>query len=379
MHEASPFIACAIHQAGILLKTADLGRGHSIGLSAATFEILRVIVRGLYDKPFCESLFLDTAQAACAVMDAQYFSLFLLQQTGSAMPIFFSNNPPDFVPVYLSVSNDDFLIRGVIETGTSCVLMRMNAYDVPENRKFIDAVQRARPISDVAYLPLMHGGTLWGYFAAARADLGRPAFSDDELHAFRFITSFIQDAFERSIAPPWTAGDEACLDFDGNILAAGDSIRAALTAVLGDPESKLGSTGSENKARLRTVLREYLLGSPRPGRDRLILSDGHVSISLVFSKYNPTGIALLRKDVPCVSVHLVDEAPRLSSSAGTDAFSLSPRERQVVRGIFACKSNKAIAAELRIDESTVKRYTHNIYEKTGFKTRVELVLGLPPP
>ena len=192
-------------------------------------------------------------------MDAQYFSLFLLQQTGSATPIFFSNNPPDFVPVYLSVSNDDFLIRSVVETGASCVLKRMHAYDVPGNRNFIDAVQKARPISDVAYLPLIHGGTLWGYFAAARADLGRSAFSDEELHAFRFITSFIQDAFERSIAPPWTAGDEAYLDFDGNILAAGDRISAAFKPLLGERVMKLGSTCSDHKARLPACV-------PRIGR-----------------------------------------------------------------------------------------------------------------
>jgi DNA-binding CsgD family transcriptional regulator len=350
-----------------------------MSLSPATFEILRVIIRRLYDAPFCESLFNETAKAACAVMDAQYFSLFLLQQAGSAAPLFFSNNPPDFVPVYLSVSKDDFLIRGVIETGGSCVLKRMHDYDVPENRKFIDAVQRARPISDVAYLPLMRGDTLWGYFAVARADLGRPAFSDEELHVFRFITSFIQDAFERSIAPPWAAEDEAYLDFEGNVLAAGDRIGAALKNLLGDPCIKLGSARSMHQSRLRAALREFLLGAPRPGMDRLRLSDGQVSVSLAFSLHNPTGIVLFRKDVPCASVRLVDEAPRLSGASGLDAFPLSARERQVVRGIFACKSNKAIAADLRIDESTVKRYTHNIYEKTGFKTRVELVLGLPPP
>jgi len=38
--------------------------------------------------------------------------------------------------------------------------------------------------------------------------------------------------------------------------------------------------------------------------------------------------------------------------------------------------NKEIAQELGVDESTIKRHTHNIFEKTGFHSRVELVLGL---
>jgi len=48
----------------------------------------------------------------------------------------------------------------------------------------------------------------------------------------------------------------------------------------------------------------------------------------------------------------------------------------VVRGIYQAQSNKVIAFSLGIDESTVKRHTHNIYEKTGLRSRVELVQNL---
>ncbi len=352
-----------------------------MGLSAASFELLRAIVRRLYERPFCEAVFQETAKAACAVMDAQYFSLFLLQQPRNARPLFLSNNPPDFIPVYLSVAKEDFLIRDVIETGGPCVLRRMHAYDVLENRNFIAAVQSARPISDVAYLPLMLNGSLWGYFAAGRAGLGRLAFSDDELHAFRFICSFIEDAFVRALAPPPTAEDEACLDFEGNVLASGARMREALEALFGERGARLGSAREERRSRLRVAIRAFVLEAPRPGGDRLCLEAGQRSFLLALSRVAPVpsaeGTPILRRDAPCVTLRLLPLAVASRDEPGANAFSLSPRERQVVDGIFACKSNKAIAAELRIDEATVKRYTHNIYEKTGFKTRVELVLGLP--
>jgi DNA-binding NarL/FixJ family response regulator len=58
-------------------------------------------------------------------------------------------------------------------------------------------------------------------------------------------------------------------------------------------------------------------------------------------------------------------------------WQFTARELEVLDGIYAGKSNKEIAAELGVDESTVKRHSHNIYEKTGYRSRVELVLGLP--
>ena len=57
-------------------------------------------------------------------------------------------------------------------------------------------------------------------------------------------------------------------------------------------------------------------------------------------------------------------------------YGLTGRESQVAQEICRGLSNKQIALKLGVDESTIKRHTHNIYEKTGFRSRVELVLGL---
>lgn len=52
---------------------------------------------------------------------------------------------------------------------------------------------------------------------------------------------------------------------------------------------------------------------------------------------------------------------------------LSPREREVLKLVLSDKTNKEIAEELFVSESTVKFHVHNLLQKTGCKTRLELI------
>lgn len=54
--------------------------------------------------------------------------------------------------------------------------------------------------------------------------------------------------------------------------------------------------------------------------------------------------------------------------------SLSARELQVVRAVAAGLRNRVIAEQLGIAEGTVKLHLHNIYEKLGIDSRLELML-----
>jgi DNA-binding NarL/FixJ family response regulator len=53
---------------------------------------------------------------------------------------------------------------------------------------------------------------------------------------------------------------------------------------------------------------------------------------------------------------------------------LSGRELQVVRAVAAGLRNRVIAEQLGIAEGTVKLHLHNIYEKLGLDSRLELML-----
>ncbi len=65
------------------------------------------------------------------------------------------------------------------------------------------------------------------------------------------------------------------------------------------------------------------------------------------------------------------------------AGSLTEREIDIVRSVAGGQRNREIAARLGIREGTVKIHLHNVYEKLGISSRVELALlaqgwGLSP-
>lgn len=60
----------------------------------------------------------------------------------------------------------------------------------------------------------------------------------------------------------------------------------------------------------------------------------------------------------------------------TNGFSLSPREKEVLRLLMQGLSNKQIAARLNITEHTVEFHLSNAYEKLGASSRVEALLKL---
>lgn len=343
---------------------------------ATSYASLRSIIKGLYESPFDESLFLKVANESCLILEAHYFSLYILSHAKNPSPIFLSNNPLSFIPVYLSVAQEDFLIRDLITNGEGCVLKRMTDYNVPANQNFIKAVQSERPISDVMYLPLRFSGILRGYFAVARAGLKNQMFNDSDLETFKFIVSFLGDAFARSLLPESTDDDIAYLDFQGNVLTSGARISNAFDEIFGKGSQQLGSEAGQRKSIFLSAYRHYLYGQFHVGMDRLRLSVRDRSNDFIFSIFKPGGFFLEQCGLPCCRARLLRPKAILEAPGGSQ-HALTPRELEVVRGIFQCKSNKAIALDLRIDESTVKRYTHNIYEKTGLKTRVELVMGFP--
>lgn len=53
---------------------------------------------------------------------------------------------------------------------------------------------------------------------------------------------------------------------------------------------------------------------------------------------------------------------------------LTPREREVLRGILGGRINKETAAEFGISESTVKGYRRKVMKKVGARTAAELVV-----
>lgn len=54
-------------------------------------------------------------------------------------------------------------------------------------------------------------------------------------------------------------------------------------------------------------------------------------------------------------------------------FRITRREQDIVRGILEGRSNAEIAAALFISEKTVETHVYNVYQKTGVKSRIQLL------
>lgn len=66
-------------------------------------------------------------------------------------------------------------------------------------------------------------------------------------------------------------------------------------------------------------------------------------------------------------------AGNLNPSDDAEPRPFTPRERQVLRGVFAGKTNKEIAFSLNISEPLVKAVLQQIFAKTNVRTRAQLV------
>jgi two-component system nitrate/nitrite response regulator NarL len=98
----------------------------------------------------------------------------------------------------------------------------------------------------------------------------------------------------------------------------------------------------------------------------------------IFLKRN--SYALLRKAIATVAageVWVDQHYVRLALSQGNGAEGsrrkLTERERQIVRGILEGLTNKEIAGQLAISESSVKGALHQLFAKTGARNRAQLV------
>jgi DNA-binding NarL/FixJ family response regulator len=101
----------------------------------------------------------------------------------------------------------------------------------------------------------------------------------------------------------------------------------------------------------------------------------------VFLKHSPPGrlVEAIRKVAqgevwldPAVTRSIIAAA---TGNAGTPrrGHDLTQREQAVLRGVFEGLTNKEIGAQLAISESSVKAVLQQLFEKTGVRTRSQLV------
>jgi DNA-binding NarL/FixJ family response regulator len=71
--------------------------------------------------------------------------------------------------------------------------------------------------------------------------------------------------------------------------------------------------------------------------------------------------------------HLTSLVGNRRSPQAADSKGLTDREREVLRGVFDGLANKEIASRLQVSESGVKAVMQQLFQKTGVRTRSQLV------
>jgi two-component system, NarL family, nitrate/nitrite response regulator NarL len=69
---------------------------------------------------------------------------------------------------------------------------------------------------------------------------------------------------------------------------------------------------------------------------------------------------------------VVDRLQAQQNGRGEFLDRLSPREQEVTRLVMSGLNNKDIAATLSLSVGTIKIHLHNIYEKLGLRSRLQL-------
>ncbi len=67
------------------------------------------------------------------------------------------------------------------------------------------------------------------------------------------------------------------------------------------------------------------------------------------------------------------ESGGFQNGSETPRNPFTTRERQVLQGVFAGLSNKEIASEMEISEALVKAFVQQLFQKTGVRSRAQLV------
>lgn len=149
-----------------------------------------------------------------------------------------------------------------------------------------------------------------------------------------------------------------------------------------DLHATTGMAALQSLRRARPDIRLIVIGPP--GDDELVMSS---IVAGARAYLDPTaGPEMVRQAIEIVTSgsiwaprrllsRLIDRLLKVPDSNPASQLQFTLRERQVLELILMARSNREIAAQLGIEERTVKAYVGRLMRKTGADNRVKLTLS----
>lgn len=304
---------------------------------------------------------------------------------------------------------------------SSCGAFWHHEFHVPDTAQFVDLARGSEPAaslnltldgqllrspryrellrpqgySDELRAVLRTGANTWGIVGLMR-DAGREHFTVDEVGLVSKASALIASSLRRHIRvhSPWlgSARSPGLLVFDASaqVVSANDEALHWLHALLGpEPEDRpIGPGGTADVAALLACPRFEHMTTPiwaLISRARA-LADGVDSRAARLRLRDHRGRWLVlhasaltsHGEGPSGAVAVVVEPAKSSEIAPIviEAYSLTPRERDVVGALASGDTTSEIAARLYLSPHTVRDHIKTVFEKVGVSSRTELVAKL---
>jgi DNA-binding NarL/FixJ family response regulator len=218
-------------------------------------------------------------------------------------------------------------------------------------------------------------GAYWGAAGFLR-DRGRPWFTEDDVRLLAALSEPLAQGFRRALLAAAVAADEtAANDAPGVVIfdeqGAAESISPAAERWISEMvEIPPPSPPSESKMVQAVAARARTLqagGDPltETARSRVQLRSGRWLLLY--------GTRLSGGQSARVAVIIQPAAPHDVAPLVALAYALTPRECQIIRLCIKGLSTKDIAQDLAVSPYTVQDHLKSIFDKTGVRSRGELV------
>jgi DNA-binding CsgD family transcriptional regulator len=256
--------------------------------------------------------------------------------------------------------------------------LRASTDDAPARSTRYREFLEPHGFSDELRAVLRGDGRPWATLALLRRE-GKPAFDADEAALVAGLSAPLAEAVRAQRARPFTPGGDRgpglmVFDPEGELLSLNDDAAAWLDELAGDLDGETAFGVRLPLVVLGTLMRARAVAAGRDRRTARARIRSNVSGRWLVCHAS----CLHDEDGAIGNTALVIEAATSSEIAPiiTEAYELSPREREITQLIARGVGTSDIAGALHLSTHTVRDYVKTVFEKVGVCSRGELVAKL---